>query len=99
MLTATFLSEREFYKIRQRTVQVANNVMGKFQTIEINLPMENDFRTLARMKRILYYGIFQRYIEIWTETERFMQEYEANVKNRLRAQSRICRYNQGEYVG
>lgn len=65
--------------------------MNKFQTLETNLPQSDDFTTLARMKRILYYGLFQKYVEIWTEMEEFLQEYENNLKRTLRTQSRICK--------
>lgn len=65
--------------------------MAKFQMLEMNLPPPDVFTTLARMKRILYYSLFQKYIDVWTETEQFLQEYEANVKRALRAQSKVCK--------
>uniref|UniRef100_A0A1I8MCS2 t-SNARE coiled-coil homology domain-containing protein n=1 Tax=Musca domestica TaxID=7370 RepID=A0A1I8MCS2_MUSDO len=82
-------NEKDFYNLRQSSILIGGNIMNKFQTLETNLPQSDDFTTLARMKRILYYGLFQKYVEIWTEMEEFLQEYENNLKRTLRTQSRI----------
>ncbi|XP_013109526.1 syntaxin-4 isoform X2 [Stomoxys calcitrans] len=86
---AKSFNEKEFFKTRQSSIQTGNNIMGQFQILETNLPKQNDFSTLARMKRILYYGLFQKYVEIWTETEQFLQNYEANTRKTLKTQSKI----------
>ncbi|XP_075159305.1 syntaxin-4-like isoform X2 [Haematobia irritans] len=86
---ARSFNEREFFKIRQSSIQTGSTIMTQFQTLETNLPSPNDFSTLARMKRILYYGLFQKYVDIWTETEQFLQDYENNIKNTLKMQSKI----------
>ncbi|XP_061392627.1 syntaxin-4-like [Musca vetustissima] len=82
-------NEKDFYNLRQSCTLIGGNIMNKFQSLETNLPQPDDFTTLARMKRILYYGLFQKYVDIWSEMEEFLQEYENNLKRTLRAQSRI----------
>lgn len=57
----------------------------------MNLPKEDDFTTLARMKRWLYYGFFQHYVLIWSKNEDFFQEYEQKLRNNLKKQSQICK--------
>lgn len=67
--------------------------MSKFQSIETTLPPENDYTTLARMKRSLYYGFFQRYVIIWSKNDEFFNEYEQKLKKNLQMQSQICKWS------
>ncbi|KAI8127881.1 Syntaxin-4 [Lucilia cuprina] len=85
--------EKEFYKLRQTTIQIGNNIMSKFQLIESTLPPENNYTTLARMKRSLYYGFFQHYVIIWSKNDEFFHEYENKLKKNLQMQSKILNYD------
>ncbi|XP_073834151.1 syntaxin-4-like [Musca autumnalis] len=82
-------NEKDFYSLRQSNILTGGNIMNKFQILETNLPPPDDFTTLARMKRILYYGLFQKYVDTWTEMEEFLQDHETNLKNKLKTQSKI----------
>ncbi|XP_037813246.1 syntaxin-4-like [Lucilia sericata] len=61
--------DKEFYKVRLNTLQIGNKLMNKFQSIRKNLPEENDYSTMARMQRSLYYGFFENYVKIWTKND------------------------------
>lgn len=87
-------SESEFNKIRQKNVQLCNHVTSKFKKLESKLPQKRDFRTKARMKRALYYGFFQQYIQLWTKHEAILQKYEQQLKKNLQMQSKICKYSE-----
>lgn len=87
-------ADKDFYKLRQNTIQMGNSIMSKFQSIETTLPHPDDYSTLARMKRSLYYGFFQHYAIVWRQNDEFFHEYEQKLKKNLQMQSKICKWQQ-----
>lgn len=86
-----FFSDRTFYKLRQTTEQIGTDVMNKLQSFKTLLPPENDYSTLARMKRLLYYGFSERFMMIWRRNDEFFQEHEHKLKKNLQMQAKICK--------
>ncbi|KAM7347476.1 syntaxin-4-like [Cochliomyia hominivorax] len=83
----------DFNELRYKTIQIGNKLINKFRTIASTLPGESDYSTLGRMKRFLYYGIFQYYVIIWTKTDEFFHQYEEKLKKNLQTQARILNYD------
>lgn len=46
----------------------------------------------ARMKRTLFHGMHQEYINVWTSQEEFLQTYEAKLKKKLMLHSKISKF-------
>ena len=79
-------------QLRKNNLRLGNQLMTKFQEFKANLPPENDYSLEARMKRTLFYGLHQSYINIWTKNEQFLQNYEQKLKKNLQMQSKISKY-------
>ncbi|XP_065363789.1 syntaxin-4 [Calliphora vicina] len=82
-------NENEMDQLRKHNLRLGNQLMTKFQEFKANLPAENDYTLEARMKRTLFYGLHQSYINMWTKNETFLQNYELKLKKNLQMQSRI----------
>ncbi|KAM7348225.1 syntaxin-4-like isoform 2-T2 [Cochliomyia hominivorax] len=85
--------QEEFSRLRCESIKIANNILKKFKKLENNLPQPDDFSTLARMKRGLYYGFFQQYIMLWSRNEQFLMDFEQKMKKKLQIQSQILNCN------
>lgn len=76
---------------RTQNLRLGNQLMSKFQEFKANLPAEDDYSLEARMKRTLFYGLYQSYVNMWTRNEEFLQYYEQKLKKNLQMQSRISK--------
>ncbi|KAM7347475.1 uncharacterized protein ACRADG_007041 [Cochliomyia hominivorax] len=89
-------NENEMDQLRKHNLRLGNQLMTKFQEFKANLPAENDYTLEARMKRTLFYGLHQSYINMWTKNETFLQNYEQKLKKNLQMQSKIINCNATE---
>ncbi|XP_046803146.1 syntaxin-4 [Lucilia cuprina] len=89
-------NENEMDQLRKHNLRLGNQLMTKFQEFKANLPAENDYTLEARMKRTLFYGLHQSYINMWTKNEAFLQNYEQKLKKNLQMQSKIINCNATE---
>lgn len=78
--------------LRSQNLKIGNHLMVKFKDFKVNLPAENDYSLEARMKRTLFYGLHQTYVNIWNKNECFLQSYEAKLKKNLLLHSRISKF-------
>lgn len=89
-------NENEMEQFRRQNLRLGHQLMSKFQEFKTNLPTEDDYSLEARMKRTLFYGLYQSYINVWTRNEEFLQNYEQKLKKNLQMQSRIINCNATE---
>uniref|UniRef100_A0A1B0G2T0 t-SNARE coiled-coil homology domain-containing protein n=1 Tax=Glossina morsitans morsitans TaxID=37546 RepID=A0A1B0G2T0_GLOMM len=89
-------NENEMEHFRTQNLRLGNQLMSKFQEFKANLPAEDDYSLEARMKRTLFYGLYQSYVNMWTRNEEFLQYYEQKLKKNLQMQSRIINCNATE---
>ncbi|XP_037942971.1 syntaxin-4 isoform X2 [Teleopsis dalmanni] len=89
-------NESEMDELRNQNLKIGNQLINKFREFKTNLPAENDFRLEARMKRTLFYGLYQSYINIWNKNEEFLQMYENKLKKNLQMHTKIINYNSTE---
>ncbi|XP_017486772.1 PREDICTED: syntaxin-4-like, partial [Rhagoletis zephyria] len=89
-------NEKEMDELRTQNLKMGNQLMNKFKEFKSNMPPENDFTLEARMKRTLFYGLYQSYIQIWTKNEEFLQLYERKLKKNLEIHSKIMNCNSTE---
>ncbi|XP_070065274.1 syntaxin-4 isoform X2 [Drosophila virilis] len=76
-------------ELHNRNLRLGNQLMNRFREFKANLPPETDYSLEARMKRTLFYGLYQTYINLWQKNELFLQNYETKVKKNLRMHSKI----------
>lgn len=79
-------------ELRKQNIRLGNILMTKFQEFRANLPPENDYSLESRMKRTLFYGLHQNYIDIWRKNEQFLHNYETKLKQHLQLQSKISEW-------
>ncbi|XP_075159308.1 syntaxin 4 [Haematobia irritans] len=89
-------NENEMEEMRRQNIRLGNILMTKFQEFRANLPPENDYSLESRMKRTLFYGLHQNYIDIWRKNEQFLHNYETKLKHHLQMQSKIINCNATE---
>ncbi|XP_067640298.1 syntaxin-4 isoform X2 [Eurosta solidaginis] len=89
-------NEKEMDELRTQNLKMGNQLMNKFKEFKANMPADNDFTLEARMKRTLFYGLYQSYIQIWTRNEEFLQLYERKLKKNLEMHSKIMNCNSTE---
>ncbi|XP_017103423.2 syntaxin-4 isoform X1 [Drosophila bipectinata] len=82
-------NENEMDELHNKNLRVGNQLMTRFKDFKANLPAENDYSLEARMKRTLFYGLHQTFINLWHKNELFLQNYETKVKKNLRLHSKI----------
>ncbi|EDV99692.1 syntaxin-4 [Drosophila grimshawi] len=82
-------SENEMDELHSKNLRLGNQLMNRFRDFKANLPPETDYSLEARMKRTLFYGLYQTYINLWQKNELFLQNYETKVKKNLRIHSKI----------
>ncbi|KPU75368.1 uncharacterized protein Dana_GF22480, isoform B [Drosophila ananassae] len=82
-------NENEMDELHNKNLRVGNQLMARFKDFKANLPAENDYSLEARMKRTLFYGLHQTFINLWHKNELFLQNYETKVKKNLRLHSKI----------
>lgn len=85
-------SEKDFNKIRCQCLKIGNDITKKFKKLESKLPLDDDFSTLARMKRWLYFGFFHQYVTLWSKNEQFLMDLEKKSRKKLQIQSQICKF-------
>ncbi|XP_060663600.1 syntaxin-4 isoform X1 [Drosophila nasuta] len=81
--------ENEMDELHNKNLRLGNQLMTRFKEFKANLPPETDYSLEARMKRTLFYGLYQTYINLWQKNELFLQNYETKVKKNLRMHSKI----------
>ncbi|XP_023164800.2 syntaxin-4 isoform X2 [Drosophila hydei] len=82
-------SENEMDELHNKNLRLGNHLMSRFREFKANLPPETDYSLEARMKRTLFYGLYQTFINLWQKNEQFLQNYETKVKKNLRLHSKI----------
>ncbi|XP_016981133.1 syntaxin-4 isoform X1 [Drosophila rhopaloa] len=82
-------NENEMDELHSKNLKLGNQLMSRFKDFKTNLPAENDYSLEARMKRTLFYGLHQTFINLWHKNELFLQNYETKVKKNLRLHSKI----------
>ncbi|XP_030245809.1 syntaxin-4 isoform X1 [Drosophila navojoa] len=82
-------SENEMDELHNKNLRLGNHLMSRFREFKTNLPSETDYCLEARMKRTLFYGLYQTFINLWQKNEEFLQNYELKVKKNLRMHSKI----------
>ncbi|BFG00743.1 syntaxin-4 [Drosophila madeirensis] len=82
-------NENEMDDLHNKNLRLGNQLMNRFRDFKTNLPPENDYCLEARMKRTLFYGLYQTYINLWQKNELFLQNYELKIKKNLRLHSKI----------
>ncbi|SPP86918.1 blast:Syntaxin-4 [Drosophila guanche] len=82
-------NENEMDDLHNKNLRLGNQLMNRFRDFKTNLPPENDYCLEARMKRTLFYGLYQTYINLWQKNELFLQNYEQKIKKNLRLHSKI----------
>lgn len=85
--------ENEMDELHNKNLRLGNQLMTRFKDFKANLPAENDYSLEARMKRTLFYGLHQTFINLWHKNELFLQNYETKVKKNLRLHSKISKHN------
>ncbi|KAH8300855.1 hypothetical protein KR044_000254, partial [Drosophila immigrans] len=81
--------ENEMDELHNKNLRLGNQLMARFKEFKANLPAETDYSLESRMKRTLFYGLYQTYINLWQKNELFLQNYETKVKKNLRMHSKI----------
>lgn len=89
-------NEKELEELRNENLKIGTQLMAKFKDFKANLPPDDDYCLEARMKRTLFYGLHQSYINIWTRNEAFLQSYEDKLKKNLQLHSKIMNFNSTE---
>ncbi|XP_017143871.1 syntaxin-4 isoform X2 [Drosophila miranda] len=82
-------NENEMDDLHNKNLRLGNQLMSRFRDFKTNLPPENDYSLEARMKRTLFYGLYQTYINLWQKNELFLQNYELKIKKNLRLHTKI----------
>ncbi|XP_037726801.1 syntaxin-4 [Drosophila subpulchrella] len=82
-------NENELDELHSKNLRLGNTLMTRFKDFKTNLPAENDYSLEARMKRTLFYGLHQTFINLWHKNELFLQNYETKVKKNLRLHTKI----------
>ncbi|XP_052849361.1 syntaxin-4 isoform X2 [Drosophila gunungcola] len=82
-------NENEMDDLHNKNLRLGNTLMTRFKDFKTNLPAENDYSLEARMKRTLFYGLHQTFINLWHKNELFLQNYETKVKKNLRLHTKI----------
>lgn len=82
-------NEEEMDDLRVTNLSLGNELTVKFKELRGKLADENDYSLEARMKRTLFYGLHQSFINVWTNNERFLQTYEDRLKKNLIMYSKI----------
>ncbi|EDX16957.1 syntaxin-4 isoform X1 [Drosophila simulans] len=82
-------NENEMDELHNKNLRLGNQLMTRFNDFKANLPAENDYSLEARMKRTLFYGLHQTFINLWHKNELFLQNYETKVKKNLRLHTKI----------
>ncbi|ALC48195.1 Syx4, partial [Drosophila busckii] len=82
-------NENEMNELHNKNLRLGNQLIGRFKEFKANLPPEDDYSLEARMKRTLFYGLYQTYINLWQKNEAFLQNYEQKVKKNLRMHTKI----------
>ncbi|XP_017120527.1 syntaxin-4 isoform X1 [Drosophila elegans] len=82
-------NENEMDELQNKNLRLGNTLMTRFKDFKTNLPKENDYSLEARMKRTLFYGLHQTFINLWHKNEIFLQNYETKVKKNLRLHTKI----------
>ncbi|XP_016942052.2 syntaxin-4 [Drosophila suzukii] len=82
-------NENEMDELHNKNLRLGNTLMTRFKDFKTNLPAENDYSLEARMKRTLFYGLHQTFINLWHKNELFLQNYETKVKKNLRLHTKI----------
>ncbi|KAH8368064.1 hypothetical protein KR084_006152 [Drosophila pseudotakahashii] len=82
-------NENEMDELHNKNLRLGNTLMTRFKDFKANLPAENDYSLEARMKRTLFYGLHQTFINLWHKNELFLQNYETKVKKNLRLHTKI----------
>ncbi|XP_039499349.1 syntaxin-4 isoform X1 [Drosophila santomea] len=82
-------NENEMGELHSKNLRLGNQLMTRFNDFKANLPAENDYSLEARMKRTLFYGLHQTFINLWHKNELFLQNYETKVKKNLRLHTKI----------
>ncbi|XP_017055134.1 syntaxin-4 isoform X1 [Drosophila ficusphila] len=82
-------NENEMDELHSKNLRIGNQLMTRFKDFKSNLPVENDYSLEARIKRTLFYGLHQTFINLWHKNELFLQNYEAKVKKNLRLHTKI----------
>ncbi|KAH8409174.1 hypothetical protein KR009_009811, partial [Drosophila setifemur] len=82
-------NENEMDELHNKNLRLGNQLITRFKDFKTNLPAENDYSLEARMKRTLFYGLHQTFINLWHKNELFLQNYEAKYKKNLRLHSKI----------
>ncbi|KAH8280680.1 hypothetical protein KR018_002588, partial [Drosophila ironensis] len=86
-------NENEMGELHNKNLRLGNHLMTRFREFKANLPAENDYSLEARMKRTLFYGLHQTFINLWHKNELFLQNYETKVKKNLRLHSKISEFH------
>lgn len=84
-------TENEMDELHNKNLRLGNQLMTRFNDFKANLPAENDYSLEARMKRTLFYGLHQTFINLWHKNELFLQNYETKVKKNLRLHTKISK--------
>ncbi|XP_030386723.1 syntaxin-4 isoform X2 [Scaptodrosophila lebanonensis] len=82
-------NDNEMDDLHNKNLRLGNILMNRFKEFKANLPPENDYSLEARMKRTLFYGLYQTYINLWQRNEEFLQHYELKMKKNLRMHTKI----------
>ncbi|CAD7091006.1 unnamed protein product [Hermetia illucens] len=82
--------------LNDQNVSIGQKLLTKFRELRQTLPEDEDFTLEARMKRTLFHGMHQEYINVWTSQEEFLQTYEAKLKKKLMLHSKIMNTVQSE---
>uniref|UniRef100_A0A0K8TNM0 Putative snare protein syntaxin 1 n=1 Tax=Tabanus bromius TaxID=304241 RepID=A0A0K8TNM0_TABBR len=83
-------------KLRNQNLSIGTMLINRFKELKADLPKSDDYTLEARMKRTLFYGMHQEYINIWTSHEEFLQNYETKLKKNLQLHSKIMNYQHTE---
>lgn len=84
-------NEEEMDDLRVTNLFLGNELTVKFKELRGKLADENDYSLEARMKRTLFYGLHQSFINVWNNNEKFLQTYEDRLKKNLVMYSKIGR--------
>ncbi|EDW81925.2 uncharacterized protein Dwil_GK25401 [Drosophila willistoni] len=82
-------SENEMDELHSTNLRLCNQLISRFKDFKANLPPENDYSLEARMKRTLFYGLHQTFLNLWHKNESILQNFELKVKKNLRMHSKI----------
>lgn len=78
--------------LHDQNVGIGQKLLVKFKDLRSTLPDDEDYSLEARMKRTLFHGMHQEYINIWNNHEQFLQSYETKLKKNLQMHSKIMNY-------